>query len=102
MIRLWQTYLEMLCLQDRKEKYSKTAYRNVHLQMNEGRTRGSYEAFMMNISTARAKAGLPLLKGYKPSMPNYNKYLDKLCVMTDEERAKEYVNDMKEQQQKAA
>ncbi len=102
MIRLWQTYLEMLCLQDRKEKYSKTAYRNVHLQMNEGRTRGSYEAFMMNISTARAKAGLPLLKGYKPSMPNYNKYLDKLCVMTDEERAKEFVDDLKEQQQKAA
>ena len=101
MIRLWHTYLEMLDLQDRKEKYSKTAYRNVHLQMHEGRTRGSYEAFMMNISTARDKAGLPLLKGYKPSMPNYNKYLDKLCVMTDSERAKAFVDDMKEQQKAA-
>jgi len=96
MIRLWHAYLEMLNLQDRKEKYSKTAYRNVHLQMHEGRTRGSYEAFMMNISTARDKAGLPLLKGYKPSMPNYNKYLDKLCVMTDAERAKAFVLDQRE------
>lgn len=100
-IRLWHAYLEMLNLQDRKEKYSKTAYRNVHLQMHEGRTRGSYEAFMMNISTARDKAGLPLLKGYKPSMPNYNKYLDKLCVITDEERAKDFVDDLKEQQKAA-
>jgi hypothetical protein len=56
---------------------------------------------MMNISTARDKAGLTLLKGYKPSMPNYNKYLDKLCVMTDEERAKDFVDDLKEQQKAA-
>jgi hypothetical protein len=101
MIRLWHAYLEMLNLQDRKEKYSKTAYRNVHLQIHESRTRGSYEAFMMNISTARDKAGLPILKGYKPSMPNYSKYLDKLCVMTDEERAKDFVDDLKEQQKAA-
>jgi hypothetical protein len=100
-IRLWHAYLEMLNLQDRQEKYSKTAYRNVHLQIHEGRTRGSYEAFMMNISTARDKAGLTLLKGYKPSMPNYNKYLDKLCVITDEERAKDFVDDLKEQQKAA-
>ena len=31
-------------------------------------------------------------------MPNYNKYLDKLCVMNDTERAKEFVDDIKQQE----
>lgn len=79
---LWNTYTVMLGHQERQEKYSKTKYRNNHLERYEGRTRGSYEAFMMNISTARDKHGLPVLKGYKPSMPNYNRYLDKICKMT--------------------
>lgn len=75
---LWHAYDQMLIHQAKGEKYSKTKYRNAHLEKYEGRTRGSYEAFMMNISTARDKKGLEVLKGYKPSMPNYNKYLDKL------------------------
>ena len=74
---LWHTYDQML-IHQAKEKYSKTKYRNAHLEKYEGRARGSYEAFMMNISTARDKKGLEVLKGYKPSMPNYNRYLDKL------------------------
>jgi len=77
-LELWTLYEMMLQHQNRGQKYSKTKYRNGHLARYEGRTRGSYEAFMMNISTARNKGGLPLLKGYKPSMPNYNRYLDKL------------------------
>jgi|TARA_Y100000289_G_scaffold64989_1_gene77753 hypothetical protein len=75
---LWNTYSTMLGHQVNGEKYSKTKYRKEHLEKHEGRTRGSYEAFMMNISTARHKGGLKVLNGYKPSMPNYNKYLDKL------------------------
>ena len=75
---LWHTYDQMLIHQAKEEKYSKTKYRNAHLEKYEGRARGSYEAFMMNISTARDKKGLEVLKGYKPSMPNYNRYLDKL------------------------
>lgn len=78
-LELWTLYEMMLQHQNRGQKYSKTKYRNGHLAKHEGRTRGSYEAFMMNISTARDKQGLPLLKGYKPSMPNYNRYLDKLA-----------------------
>jgi len=77
-LELWIAYLRMLEHQVKGEKYSKTQYRNKHLERYEGRTRGSYEAFMMNISTARDKGALPVLNGYKPSMPNYNKYLDKL------------------------
>lgn len=76
---LWDTYCNMIVHQLLGEKYSKTKYRNAHLEKYEGRTRGSYEAFMMNISTARQKWGLGVLNGYKPSMPNYNKYLDELC-----------------------
>ena len=75
---LWRTYDQLVTHEAKGEKYSKTKYRNEHLEKYEGRTRGSYEAFMMNISTARDKKGLPIVKGYKPSMPNYNKYLDKL------------------------
>ena len=50
---------------------------------------------MMNISTARDKKGLPIVKGYKPSMPNYNKYLDKLVdrrielIVTNQQQARE-------------
>lgn len=86
-LELWTVYEVMLQLQENGQKYSKTKYRNEHLERNEGRTRGSYEAFMMNISTARDKGGLPLLKGYKPSMPNYNRYLDKLVDIALERKA---------------
>jgi hypothetical protein len=86
-LELWTAYEVMLQLQENGQKYSKTKYRNEHLAKHEGRTRGSYEAFMMNISTARDKGGLPLLKGYKPSMPNYNRYLDKLVEMALERKA---------------
>ena len=91
---LWRTYDRLVTHEAKGEKYSKTKYRNEHLEKYEGRTRGSYEAFMMNISTARDKKGLPIVKGYKPSMPNYNKYLDKLVdrrielIVTNQQQAR--------------
>jgi hypothetical protein len=45
------------------------------LMQHLGRSKGSVEAMMMNISAAREKAGLGIVQGYKP-LKNYNRGLD--------------------------
>lgn len=57
-------------------KYTKSFYNKMAANIT-GKSRGSIEFMMCNISAACEKAGLPTIKGYKPR-DNYNKMLDTL------------------------
>jgi len=51
-------------------KFNKSAIRRLVTPTLDGRSEGSYELKMMNISAACKDAGLPFINGYKP-MPAY-------------------------------
>jgi len=69
-------YNKMLKDERAEKKYNKAATNRLLVE-KIGKTRGSIEMFMCNISAARLKQKLDFIKGYKP-MPNYNKMLDEL------------------------
>lgn len=61
-----QMYLHMLDCEKREVRYSKAACNRVLIARLDGRSRGSVEMKMMNISAAAVRLGVEPIPGYKP------------------------------------
>lgn len=61
-----ETYFRILNAESRGGRVNKAAICREVLPRLNGRTRGSYEMKMMNVSAAMVAAGLPTIDGYKP------------------------------------
>ena len=61
-----KVYVKILKLEQAGERVNKAQFCRDTLPLLDGRSRGSYEMKMMNISAAARDAGLPTITGYKP------------------------------------
>lgn len=61
-----RAYREMVLLQEAVQKANKTEFRRRVLPLLQGRSEGSYEFRMQNISAVLDELGLPILSGYLP------------------------------------
>ena len=59
-------YLDMLRMQSRGESFNKAAIARATLPLLNNRSKGSYEAKLMNISAVMASLGQQTVKGYVP------------------------------------
>ena len=67
-----RTYAAMLRKELEGVKFNKSAIRRETVKNLDGRSEGSYELKMMNISAACKAVGLPWIKGYKADVyPNF-------------------------------
>lgn len=67
-----QIYLDLLCNELDGVKINKSSLRRATLPKLDGRTAGSYEMKMCNISAALDSLELKWIKGYKP-LPGYQR-----------------------------
>lgn len=72
-IEIVNLYNAMLELQRTGTKYSKAPMVRAVAE-NQGRSKGSVECKLMNVSAIRQQAGLDIVQGYK-ALSNYNKEL---------------------------
>ena len=70
----------MLLCEAAAKPYTKASHRRACAAAT-GKSEGSIEFFFCNISAAREKQGLPIIRGYK-ARDNYNKALDALVNPT--------------------
>jgi len=73
-------YNSMLLCEAAAKPYTKASHRRACAAAT-GKSEGSIEFFFCNISAAREKQGLPIIRGYK-ARDNYNKALDALVNPT--------------------
>lgn len=66
-------------------KFNKSATRREVVKLLDGRSEGSYELKMMNISAACKDAGLPFINGYKP-LPAYQAALKPAIIQHCKEK----------------
>lgn len=61
-----RAYFWMLAMEQANQAYSKAQKARATLPLLDKRTKGSYEAKLMNISAVMVSLGLPTIQGYKP------------------------------------
>lgn len=77
--RILDTYFQMLDLEVRGIKFSKTDFRKKLLPLLNRRSEGSIEYKLQNISAVLRKYGMPFILGYKPAV-NYQQLLEELVI----------------------